>query len=125
MLDEFEAREARDAEAREKAARDEQDLRASLAAMLATADGKRVVFWLLGRCGIYANAFDPGSEAAERYQLGRQSIGLEILQKLDLIDARLYPTLILERGQQEEMNRAAREAATKSSQPEDGDDQYA
>lgn len=124
MMDEFEARERRDAEARERAASDEQDLRASLQSLLTTADGKRVVFWLLSRAGIYGAPFN--TEAAiERYQLGRQSIGLELLSKLDQIDARLYPRLLLERGEQEEMTRAAREAATKPNTTEDGDDQYA
>lgn len=125
MLDEFEAREARDAEARARAARDEQGLREALRTVLDTAEGKRVVFWLLGRAGLYANAFDAGSEAAERYRLGRQSIGMEILQKLDLIDARLYPRLLLERGEAEELNRAARDAASRVKHTEDGEDQYA
>ena len=62
MLDEFEAREARDAEARARAARDEQGLREALRTVLDTAEGKRVIFWLLGRAGLYANAFDAGSE---------------------------------------------------------------
>lgn len=123
MLDEFEAREARDAEARQRAAEEEADLRDAFRLMMDTAEGKRVVFWLLGRAGLYANAFDAGSEAAERYRLGRQSLGLEILQKLDRVDARLYPRLLLERGEVRELERAARMAAGKST--EDGDDQYA
>ncbi|MCM5557035.1 hypothetical protein [Pleomorphomonas sp. JP5] len=122
MLDEFEAREARDAEARKHAAQEEADLVDAFRLMMETAEGKRVVFWLLGRAGLYANAFDAGSEAAERYRLGRQSLGLEILQKLDLVDLRLYPRLLLERGEAKELERAARMAAGK---PEDGDDQYA
>jgi len=123
MLDEFEAREARDAEARERAAQEEADLLDAFRLMMETAEGKRVVFWLLGRAGLYANAFDAGSEAAERHRLGRQSIGLEILQKLDLVDARLYPRLLLERGEARELERAARQAGGKPT--EDGDDQYA
>jgi hypothetical protein len=123
MLDEFEAREARDVEARQRAAEEEADLREAFRLMMDTAEGKRVVFWLLGRAGLYANAFDAGSEAAERYRLGRQSLGLEILQKLDLVDARLYPRLLLERGEARELERAARDAGGKAR--EDGDDQYA
>ncbi len=123
MLDEFEAREARDAEARKQAAREEADLVDAFRLMMATGEGKRVVFWLLGRAGLYANAFDAGSEAAERYRLGRQSLGLEILQKLDLVDLRLYPRLLLERGEAKELERAARVAGGKPT--EDGDDQYA
>lgn len=122
MLDEFEAREARDAEARERAAREEAEIREAFRLMLDTAEGKSVVFWLLGRTGLYANAFET-NEAMERYRLGRQSIGLEILGKLDLIDARLYPRLLLERGEDKELERAARLAGTR--QTEDGDDQYA
>ncbi|SCM79641.1 conserved hypothetical protein [uncultured Pleomorphomonas sp.] len=123
MLDEFEAREARDAEARARAAQEEADLIDAFRLTMETAEGKRVMFWLLGRAGLYANAFDAGSEAAERYRLGRQSIGLEILQKLDLVDARLYPRLLLERGEEKELTRAAREAGARTT--EDGDDQYA
>ncbi|MBS1165340.1 MAG: hypothetical protein H6R00_1365 [Proteobacteria bacterium] len=121
MLDEFEAREARDAEARARTAQEEADLRDAFRLMMETAEGKRVVFWLLGRAGLYANAFDAGSEAAERYRLGRQSLGLEILQKLDLVDARLYPRLLLERGEARELERSAHKAGAS----EDGDDQYA
>ncbi len=122
MLDEFEAREARDAEARARAAREEADLLEAFRLMMETAWGKRVVFWLLGRAGLYASAFET-NEAVERYRLGRQSIGLEILQKLDLVDARLYPRLLLERGEARELERAARQAGGKPT--EDGDDQYA
>jgi hypothetical protein len=123
MLEEFEAREARDAEARKRAAQEEADLLDAFRLMMETAEGKRVVFWLLGRAGLYANAFDAGSEAAERYRLGRQSLGLEILQKLDRVDARLYPRLLLERGEAKELERVAR--VTGARQTEDGDDQYA
>ncbi len=120
MLDEFEAREARDAEARERAAREEAEIREAFRLLLDTAEGKRVVFWLLGRTGLYASAFET-NEAVERYRLGRQSIGLEILQKLDLIDLRLYPRLLLDRGEEKELERAAHAPR----QTEDGDDQYA
>lgn len=123
MLDEFEAREARDAEAVKRAAQEEADLIEAFRLLMEKAEGKRVVFWLLGRAGLYANAFDAGSEAAERYRLGRQSLGLEILQKLDRVDARLYPRLLLERGEARELERAARMAGGKPT--EDGDDQYA
>lgn len=123
-MDEFEEREKREAEARERAESDEQDLRNALRLVLSSAEGKRVVFWLLSRAGIYADQMNVEA-SLERYHLGRRSIGLELLAKLDQIDCRLYPRLLLERGEAEELNRAARDAVKRSNAPEDGEDQYA
>jgi len=123
-MDEFEAREAREAEARERAKSDEQDLHNALRVILGTIEGKRVVFWLLGRAGLYSDPFSI-DDAVERYKLGRRSLGLELLDKLNQTDARLYPSLIMDMAEAREMDRAAREAATRAKPTEDGDDQYA
>lgn len=124
MLDEFEAREARDAEARERAASDEQDLRNAFRVLLGTVEGRRVVFWFLGRAGLYTDPFDT-DESVERYKLGRRALGLEVLDKINQTDARLYPQMILAISEAKEMDRAAKEAADRSRIQEDGDGQYA
>ncbi len=101
-----------------------EDLNEALGRLLGTADGKRVMFWVLSMAAPYGNAFAQ-SDATERYLLGRQSIGQEIIARMGEIDERTYPRLLLEAGEMREMDRVAREAKARASEPEDGDDQYA
>lgn len=74
-LDDYEAREKAKAEALKRARIESEELRLSVGRLMATADGKRFVFWLLSRSGLYAEALSPGRPDATGYALGRQSIG--------------------------------------------------
>ncbi|NJL06816.1 MAG: hypothetical protein HC900_00065 [Methylacidiphilales bacterium] len=89
-------------DARREAADNDRALRA----VLDTADGKRVVFWLLGLCGLYQDQHATGMADATSYMLGRRSVGLMVINKLNELDARLYPLLMLEVAQLKEMARA-------------------
>lgn len=100
---------------------DRQALDSSIAAMMQTADFKRFLFWLLGRCGLYANAFQIEA-ATERYALGRQSIAHELLAKLDSIDCRLYPEMLLDMATIRELDRSAEDAKSRKAQQENEDE---
>lgn len=84
----------------------EQDLDEALRALMTHEQGKRVIFWVLEQAAIYRDPF-AGNAEATNYLLGAQSIGRRIIQRLDSIDARIYPHLLLEMADMMEMKRAA------------------
>ena len=73
---------------------EQQELDRALRAVLATADGKRVLFWMLAEAAVYADAF-AASETAMAYQIGRQAVGRRLISKLNHLDPKLYPNLLL------------------------------
>lgn len=86
-------------------------------AVLATAEGKRVLFWVLEQAAIYRDAF-AGDDAATNYTLGQQSVGRKLIGMMDEIDPRTYPRLLLDIADQNAMARAA----VARDEPEDDDD---
>jgi len=70
-------------------------LHEAIAAVLATDDGRRVVFWLLSICGLYEDGFT-GDDALTNYRLGRQAVGKQILAQMNAIDGELYPRFLME-----------------------------
>lgn len=96
--------------------RERMELDRAFRDVIALQAGKRVIFWLLSECAIYADAFT-GEDAPTNYRLGQQSAGRKLIAKLDELDARYYPKLLLEMAEIREMDRAASRLAT-----EQGDD---
>lgn len=86
--------------------REEKDLDEALRALLTVDQGKRVLFWILSEAAIYRDAFS-GDDAATNYVLGSQAVGRRIIQRLDMIDVRMYPRLLLDVADLKEMERAA------------------
>ena len=68
--------------------------------------GKRVLFWMLEQSAIYSDAFG-GEDNITNYTLGRQSIGRVLIGRLDVIDPRLYPQLLLDIANLKAMDIAA------------------
>lgn len=93
-------------------------LDAAIREVFATASGKRLMFWMLSNSAIYASAFT-GDDAATNFRLGRQSAGLALIAKLDELDARYYPQLLLSVADMRELDRAVARAAAK---PQEDDD---
>lgn len=56
--------------------------------------GRSVLRWILGLCQIYSDNFT-GDNSGFYYQ-GQRSIGLQILEKLNDVDPRIYIKLITE-----------------------------
>lgn len=83
-----------------------------------TASGKRVLFWMLEQCSIYSDAYT-GDDNATNYTLGLQAGGRKLIAKLDELDPRNYPALLLAVADDKAMKRAAKERAAKQ---EDDDD---
>lgn len=86
-------------------------------AVLATADGKRVLFWVLEQAGVYRDAF-AGDDAATNYVLGQQSVGRKLIGMMDELDPRTYPKLLLDIADLKAMELAA----AKLDEPEDDED---
>ncbi len=78
--------------------------------------GKRVIFWILEQCAIYQDAFS-GEDAVTNYRLGLQAAGRRLIEKLDDIEPRLYPKLLLAVADLKAMDRAA--IAAKQEQQDD------
>lgn len=87
------------------------DLNAAFHAVFQTGEGRRVMFWMLEQCAVYGNAFT-GDDAATNYTLGLQAAGRKLIAKLDELDPRMYPQLLLAVADDKAMKRAAMERAT-------------
>ncbi|MGJ5032275.1 hypothetical protein ACQR1I_35935 [Bradyrhizobium sp. HKCCYLS2038] len=97
----------------------EEELAKAFRELLATAAGKRVLFWVLEQCAIYRDAFCGEMTAATNYTLGQQSSGRKIIAKLDEIDPRLYPALLAQVAEIREMDRAAAKATAEKKESDD------
>lgn len=85
-----------------------------------TADGKRVLFDVLEMCGMYDAAFT-GENNATNFRLGMQETGKRLIARLNEIDARFYPQLLLGIADLREMAKAANEAVNKGQEDNDID----
>lgn len=103
--------------AQEQSERDE--LVRAFAEVFALAAGKRVMFWLLEQCAIYADPFAGDQTNATNYTLGQQSVGRKLISKLDEIDPRHYPRLLLDIAELKAMDRAALVAEQAKKEQED------
>lgn len=89
-----------------KADREHADLLEAFKAVLATPQGKRVLFWVLEQAAIYRDAFS-GDSAPTNYMLGQQAVGRRLIGVMDEIDPRTYPRLLLDIADLDAMQRAA------------------
>lgn len=87
--------------------------------VFATASGKLVLYDMLEMCGMYTAAFT-GENNATNFMLGKQEAGKQLIDKLNGVDQRFYPQLLLAIADIREMNKAASERAAKLEQ-EDND----
>lgn len=62
--------------------------------MLASVEGKRLVYWILQQCAIYRNPFCGEATNATNYTLGSQKPGRQLIALLDEADPNLYPDLL-------------------------------
>ncbi len=85
---------------------------------LATAAGKRFLYWILEECAIYRDAYC-GDNNATNYTLGQQSSGRKIIAKLEEVDPRLYPSLLMDVAAIREMDRAAAKALADKQESDD------
>lgn len=79
-------------------------------AVLNSDEGRRVLFDILERCGLYQSTFT-GENNASNYKAGRRDVGLEVLGEIDALDPRHYPSLLLRIAELKAMDKAA-EAST-------------
>lgn len=86
--------------------------------VVATEAGKRVVFWMLEQCAIYQDAFS-GDPHVTNYQLGRQASGRLLISKLDELDPRVYPRLLIDMAEIREVDRALADAMAQGMEQED------
>lgn len=88
--------------------------------VFATPAGKRVLFDILQECAIYRDPF-AGDNNATNYTLGLQAGGRRLISKLDEIDPRLYPRLLLDIADLKAMDKAAADRAAKQEGEDDED----
>lgn len=87
---------------------DNADFLKSLGEVLKTAEGKKVIFGILERAGIYRDSFslEPGLMP---YISGQQSVGRWLILQLGALDLRTYPRLMFEIADIRAMERAAKQ----------------
>lgn len=96
-----------------------QEIESAFREVFSTAAGKRVLFWMLEQCSIYGDAYAGEYSNATNFNLGRQDAGKRLIRKLDEIDPRLYPQLLMEVG---EMKAMAKAAQNRSNEGNDDDE---
>jgi hypothetical protein len=96
-----------------------EDLKRALAEVFKLASGKRVLFWVLSECSIYRSAYAGEMAAATNFELGRQDVGRRIIDKLDEIDPRFYPQLLMDIAELKAMDRAATERDERGKENDD------
>jgi hypothetical protein len=98
-----------------------EELDRSFRAVLATPSGKRVMFWMLEQCAIYRDADCGENTHLTSTTLGEQRVGRKLIAKLDEIDPRAYPSLLLDMAEITAMDRAAAVRRTEKQGIEDDD----
>ncbi|QND54280.1 hypothetical protein HB779_17410 [Phyllobacterium sp. 628] len=88
--------------------------------VFAMPSGKRVLFDILTDCAIYQDAFT-GDDNATNYTLGLQAGGRRLIGKLDQIDPRFYPTLLLAVADLKAMDQAAANSSATQGNDDDQD----
>jgi hypothetical protein len=116
MADDIGGRFSRQPSALQEVQRDE--LARAIRAVLATAEGRRVLFHILELAAIYRDPFGGGNDATN-HGLGRQMVGRSLIAELDALDPRLYPTLLLQMAEQREIDLAHAQAIADRAKPED------
>lgn len=96
------------------------ELERSYREVFATTEGKRVLFDIIELCAIYNSAFT-GDNDATNFTLGMQEAGRKVIARLEELDPRFYPQLLLWRGEAKAMEKAAKRAATKGVNDDDLD----
>ncbi|TIT90397.1 MAG: hypothetical protein E5W41_00290 [Mesorhizobium sp.] len=96
-----------------------EELAKSFRGVLSSAEGKRVMFWVLEQCAIYADAFAGESTNATNYSLGLQAVGRKLISKFDEVDPRLYPRLLLDVAELKAMDRAVVARATEKDEEDE------
>lgn len=73
-----------------------------LAAIVATAHGRRVLYRLIHACGV----FDPMTtvNGMMQWQEGRRDVGLALLREIDAVDANVFPVMMQEYRNAELLN---------------------
>jgi len=87
--------------------------------ILTTEAGRRVVFWMMEQGSIYSDPF-AGNDSITNYTIGGQAPTRRLIERLNVIEPRLYPQLLLDMAMIREADAA--EAETRSKLTEGNDD---
>lgn len=98
-----------------------EELDAAFRDVLATSSGKRVLFWMLEQSAIYRDADCGEATHVTSSTLGEQRVGRKLIAKLDEIDPRAYPRLLLDMAEITAMDRAAAARRSEKQGIEDDD----
>lgn len=99
--------------------REQEDIDRALNEVFRSAAGKRVLFWILSECSIYHSPYAGENAAATNFELGKQDVGRRIIARLDKIDPRFYPQLLLDIADLKAMDRVIAETARRGKENDD------
>ncbi|WP_321337803.1 hypothetical protein [Breoghania sp.] len=85
---------------------EQDELARALRDVLSMPSGKRLLFWVLGECNLYGDPFSSDGHVTD-YLLGKQAIGRKIIDLMNSVDLRAYPTLLLDVADIKAMEEAA------------------
>lgn len=102
-------------------ARDELDR--AFREVVASSSGKRVLFWMLEQCAIYQDAFAGDQMNATNYTLGLQAAGRRLIGKLDALDPKFYPMLLIEVSELKEVDKGRAQSLAEQTGTNDDDEE--
>ncbi len=97
----------------------ETELSSAIRAILSTQHGKRFVYWVLERCNVYADAYSGEFSNETHVRLGEQRVGRAVIARLDEVDPKLYPSLLLDIATIREIDEAQAKSLADRMEPED------
>lgn len=88
----------------------ERQWREALGLLLASPQGRRVLWTILDKSGMNAMETNVDHHARMAYTAGGRDLGLWLVREMGAVDPRAYPSLILEATQERETEQALHEA---------------
>ena len=77
-----------------RAERAEAQRQAAFRAVMATADGRRWIWWLLDRCGVFRTSFT--GDATTYFNEGTRNVGLMVIADINALCPDLFVTMMTE-----------------------------
>lgn len=73
---------------------EERELHRSLNEVLTTAEGVRVLYWIMSQSGIYQTSFAGEATHATAFNLGKREVGSRLLGLIDTLDINAYSNFL-------------------------------
>jgi hypothetical protein len=96
----------------------QEEIDAAFRALTNSYHGKRVLYWILEQCEIYVDPFCGEHTNSSNYKMGAQSSGRKIIARMDRVDPKMYPQLLMDIAEIRVIDKQAAETRKKKAEGE-------